>query len=815
MKQMDNATNNDSSRSPVSMPSGSADALVSSMTLSEKASLLSGADKWRTKAVPRVGLPVVTVSDGPHGLRKEAVDPEKGLYTVASTCFPTACATSCSFDRDLLFRIGEALAEECRAEDVDVLLGPGLNCKRSPLCGRNFEYFSEDPVVSGDLAAAYIKGVQSLGVGTSMKHFALNNQEYRRLTTDAVVDERAMFELYLASFERVLRQVQPWTVMCSYNRVKGVNSSDNRWLLTDVLRTKFGFTGLVMSDWGAVNDRVTGVSAGLDLEMPYVGAYHDGQIERAVVSGALDEAAVDRCAARVVELVQRAQSRAHTPYDAAAHHALARDAAAASAVLLKNEDGLLPLQPGASVAVLGAFAKAPRYQGAGSSKVVPLNIDSPFDELVKLGVRAEYAAGYHEKSDKPDDALLLEACDLAKRCDVVVIYAGLPDRYESEGFDRASLDMPESHTTLIRRVAAVNPNVALVLACGSVVDLGWAEDVKSILLTYLGGEAVGGAVADLLTGAACPGGKLTESWPLQLSDAPSSAYFPGYTRTVEYRESIFVGYRYYDTAKKAVRYPFGHGLSYTAFAYANLSLSRDNLNSNEELSVSLDVTNTGERAGAEVVQLYVAHRSGVMFTPEQELKGFEKVHLQPGETKRVSFALTRRDLSFYDVVAGDWRVEGGDYELRLSASSRDVRLTGRITASADADAHAPDHRANASCYYDLSGGIDVPDGAFTAVLGRPIPPRERQKGEAYTLNVTLSEVKHTFLGRLLVFVGRKIAEKATATDETDVGLVEHVLYTTPLRLMSMESGFSPRQIEGIVLLLNHKLFRGLRALLGK
>jgi len=789
--------------------------LVSQMTLSEKASLLSGADKWRTKTIPRLGLAAVMVADGPHGLRKEVIDPEKGLYTVRSTCFPTACATACSFDRALLRRVGVALAEECRAADVDVLLGPGLNCKRSPLCGRNFEYFSEDPVVSGELAAAYIAGVQSLDVGTSMKHFALNNQEYRRLTIDAVVDERAMFELYLSSFERVLKQVQPWTVMCSYNRVKGINASDNQWLLGDVLRTKFGFTGLVMSDWGAVNNRVMGVSAGLDLEMPYVGPYHDGQIEQAVAEGTLREEEVDRCVSRVIALVERAKSRKHVAFDAAEHHALAREAAAASAVLLRNEDSLLPFAAGARIAVLGAFAQAPRYQGAGSSKVQPLQIESPFDELIRRGFAASYAEGYRETDDMPDEALMREACDLARGKDAVLIYAGLPDRYESEGFDRESLQMPQNQVELIRRVAAENKNVAIVLACGSVVDLGWADSVKSILLMHLGGEAVGGAVADLVAGAVCPSGKLAESWPLRLEDVPCHRYFPGYTRTVEYRESIFVGYRYYDTAQKAVRYPFGHGLSYTAFSYSNLRLSADHLNQGETLQVSLDVTNTGKVAGAEVVQLYVSHRSSVMFTPEQELKGFEKVQLQPGETKTVSFSLTRRDLCYYDVVAGDWRVEGGTYEIRLSASSRDVRLSARIEAEADVDAHVPDYHAAAPCYYDLSGGIDVPDGAFAAVLGREIPARERQKGEKHTLNVTLSEVKHTLLGWILAFVGRKVAESAMSTNEVDMGVIDHVLYTTPLRLMSSESDISPRQIEGIVHLLNHEPIKGFKALFDK
>jgi beta-glucosidase len=789
--------------------------LVSQMSLAEKASLLSGADKWRTKAIPRLGLAAVTVSDGPHGLRKEVVKPEGKLETVHSTCFPTACATACSFDRDLLFRVGVALAQECRAEGVDVLLGPGLNCKRSPLCGRNFEYFSEDPVVSGELAAAYIEGVQSLGVGTSMKHFALNNQEYRRLTTDAVVDERAMFELYLSSFERVLRRVQPWTVMCSYNRVKGINASDNRWLLEEVLRKKFGFTGLVMSDWGAVNDRVLGVSAGLDLEMPYVGPYHDRQIEQAVASGELHVEEVDRCAARVVSLAARAKARETAPYDASAHHALAREAAAQSAVLLKNDDALLPLQASSSVAVLGAFAKSPRYQGAGSSKVVPLYIDSPLDELMKLGFSAAFAEGYREETDDPEEALVLEACDLARGKDAVLIYAGLPDRYESEGFDRKSLAMPQNQVELIRRVAAVNPNVAVVLLCGSVVELGWAEEVKAILLMHLSGEAVAGAAADLISGAVSPSGKLAESWPIQLSDVPCHRYFPGFTRTVEYRESVFVGYRYYDTAQKPVRYPFGHGLSYASFSYSNLRVSGAHLNAGETLHITFDVTNTGAVAGAEVTQLYVAHASGVMFTPAQELKGFEKVLLAPGETKQVSLTLSRRDLCYYDVAASDWRVEGGAYEIRISASSRDIRLSCSITAEADADAVVPDHRLDAACYYDLSSGIDVPDSAFAAVLRREIPARERQKGEKHTLNVTLSEVKHTLLGWLLAFVGRKVAEGAMETNEVNLSVIDHILYTTPLRLMSSESDIIPRQIEGIVHLLNHEPIKGFRALFGK
>lgn len=793
-----------------------AQSLVSQMTLQEKTSLLSGADNWRTKRISRLNLPSATVSDGPHGLRKEVDVPKQGRHTEPATCFPTAAALACSFDRDLLRRVGAALGREARASGVDVLLGPGLNIKRSPLCGRNFEYFSEDPVVSGELAGAYIAGVQSEHVGTSMKHFALNNQELRRLIVDAVVDERAMFELYLSGFARAIQIEQPWTVMCSYNRVKGVNASDNKWLLTDVLRTKFGFRGLIVSDWGAVNDRVAGVAAGLDLEMPFVGVDHDRQVERAVRSGVLPESAVDACATRVVELALKSQSIPPCSFDPAEHHALAREAAASSAVLLKNKQNLLPLEAGARVAVIGAFARKPRYQGSGSSKVVPLQMDSPLGELEARGLYAEYAEGYREESDSSEEALLDEACAIARDKDAVLLYIGLPDRYESEGFDRATLTLPENQIELVRRIREVNPNIVVLLSGGSVMDLRWEADARAILLMYLSGETFGGAVADLVTGRVCPSGKLAESWPFRLEDVPSYAYFPGYPRTVEYRESIFVGYRYYDTANLPVRYPFGYGLSYTAFSYDNLQLSGSLFQPGESLLVCCDVTNCGACAGDETVQLYVSHRSAVLFAAEQELKGFEKVSLQPGETKTVSFLLKRRDLCYYDVVAADWRVEGGSYELRVGASSRDIRLSASVEAEADDDLHLPDHRADAPCYYDLSGGIAVPDDAFAAVLGRPIPPRERQAGEAHTLNATLEETQDSFFGRLLVRVGRSIAKKMSQTDEVGSEIVDHVLFTSPLRMMSMEGGgVPPHVIEGLVLILNRHFCKGICHMLKK
>ncbi len=789
-----------------------ADVLVSQMTLREKTSLLSGADDWNTKPLERLDLGMTMVADGPHGLRKEVLPvPSTGKQTVPATCFPTAAASACSFDRDLLKKLGTAIAEECRAEDVSVILGPGLNCKRSPLCGRNFEYFSEDPVVSGELASAYVDGVQSQGVGACVKHFALNNQELRRLIVDSVADDRAIFELYLSAFERVVKKSHPWTVMCSYNRVKGEHASENHWLLTDVLRSRWGFQGLVMSDWGAVNDRVKGVAAGLDVEMPYVDDYRDQLIEKAVADGNLSENDVDRCAERVCALTLRAKDRKPLEHKFEEHHAFARDIAAQSMVLLKNEELLLPLKKDKSVAVIGTFAKTPRYQGAGSSKVVPIKVDCPFDELVNLGVSAEYAPGYDPERDEPDEALLSEAIRLATKCDVAVLFVGLPDRYESEGFDRETLNMPKSHIELVRRVQQANPNVVAVLMGGSVIDMGWESSAKSILLAYLGGEAVGGAIADVLTGNVNPGGKLAESWPMELEDNPSYAYFPGYPHTVEYRESIFVGYRYYDTAKRPVRYPFGYGLSYTSFSYKNLTINSDALNTGETLSISCDVTNTGKRAGSEVVQLYVSHNSDVMFCAEQELKGFEKVVLQPGETAPVCFTLTRRDLSYYNTEASDWRVEGGEYEIRISSSSRNVRLCETIAAEPDDDQSVPDFRESAPCYYDLSDGINVPDDAFVALLGSPLPKREREPGDPFTQNSTLREAQHTLIARILTGIGKKEIARRKADGDIGGDEDEMLLYESPLRMLaSGDTGFSPKHVEGLVMMLNRKFFAGLK-----
>jgi beta-glucosidase len=787
-------------------------ALVAQMTLEEKALLCSGKNFWYLKGLDRLDLPEVMVTDGPHGLRKQDSNPDEiGLnQSVPAVCFPTASATACSFDPDLMHEIGAAIGEECRQENVAVLLGPGVNIKRSPLCGRNFEYFSEDPLVSGEMAASMIEGVQSQGVGVSLKHFAANNQETRRMTIDSVVDERTLREIYLPAFERAVKKAQPWTVMCSYNRLDGEYASQNKRLLTTILRDEWGFEGLVVSDWGAVDDRVRGVAAGMDLEMPGTGAARPAQIVQAVQSGGLDLAELDRSVVRVVELILKAKDRQDLRYDVAAHHALARRAAAQSAVLLKNKGSLLPGKPTDRAAVIGEFAKQPRYQGAGSSRIAPTSLDSAWEELAKLGLKAEFAAGYHIDSDDPDEALIAEACRIAESKDIVYLFAGLPDSYETEGFDRDSMTMPASHNRLIEAVSRVNPKVVVILHGGAPMELTWADQVPAILLMYLGGEAVGGAAADLLLGKVNPGGHLAESWPLTAADAPSHANFPGYQLTVEYREGLFVGYRYYDTAHKAVRYPFGFGLSYTQFEFSDLKISAGQIQEPETLEVGCTVTNTGSQAGSEVVQLYVACQESVIIRPEQELRGFTRVYLQPGESRQVSFTLGQRDFAYYNVQTADWQVETGRYELRLASSSRDIRLNGAVQVESSAVVPHPDLRSVAPAYYDLSKGIQVPDEQFAALLGRPIPRRARAKGEPHSLNSTIGDVQDRWLGRQLLNTSRKQMEKIAGGNPEMSKMMERVMIEMPLRSMAMMGDLSLPQVEGLVEMLNGHWLKGIR-----
>ncbi|GAA2449429.1 glycoside hydrolase family 3 C-terminal domain-containing protein [Agromyces soli] len=659
--------------------------LVAGLTLEEKASLTSGASFWSTKAVERAGIPSIVLTDGPHGVRLQRGSSDHlGLAdSVPATCFPPAVALGSAWDPELAERVGRALGEEARAEGVGVLLGPGINIKRSPLCGRNFEYLSEDPIVSGVLGAALVRGLQSQGVGASLKHFAANNQEFDRMRASSDVDPRPLRELYLRGFQRVVEDAQPWTVMCSYNRINGVFASEDPWLLTKVLREEWGFEGLVVSDWGAVNDRVAGLPAGLDLEMPSSDGRTDAQLVEAVRAGRLAESALDLAAERAVRLAQQAVAGADADasYDVDAHHALAREAASRGVVLLKNE-GVLPLAAGARVAVVGEFARTPRYQGAGSSLINPTRLDTALEEIGRLaGAAPVFAPGFTlDAKAAADPALLAEAVAAAEGADVVLTFLGLPAAAESEGFDREHLRLPEAQLELLAAVRAANPNVVVVLANGGVVELPFAEQVPAVVEGWLGGQAGGGGVADVLYGVVNPSGRLAETIPLRLADTPAYLDFPGEFGHVRYGEGLFVGYRWYDARDAAVHFPFGHGLSYTSFAYSALEVSADA----NGIAARVTVTNTGERDGREVVQLYTGLAGSAVQRAPRELKAFASVELAAGESRTVELAVRRDDLAYWDLRVDRWVVEGGEYLVSVGASSRDLRVEAGVVVEGDA-----------------------------------------------------------------------------------------------------------------------------------
>lgn len=671
--------------------------VLAELTLEEKAALTSGSDFWHTDGVERLGVPTVMVTDGPHGLRKQSGSSDHlGLAgSVPATCFPPAAALASTWDVDLLDRVGRALGRETRGNDVAVLLGPGVNMKRSPLCGRNFEYFSEDPALAGDLGAALVSGIQSEGVGTSLKHFAANNQETDRMRVSADVDERTLREIYLPAFERVVTQAQPWTVMCAYNKINGTYASQDHWLLTEVLRDEWGFEGLVVSDWGAVVDRVAAVAAGLDLEMPATGGRTDALVVDAVKNGALDEAVLDVAVRRVLRMIARAQPALAEPgtIDVDAHHALAREAAADGSVLLKNApvDGapVLPLSAEAAsgAAVIGEFARTPRYQGAGSSQVNPTRLDDALTALRSAtGTDLPFAAGFSVAGvteDADDAALLDEAVAVAREAGTVLLFLGLPAPDESEGYDRTHLGLPANQVAVLRAVAAVNPRVVVVLANGSAVSVEWQDDVAAVLETWLGGQAGGSAVADLLLGVRNPSGRLAETIPHRVEDTPAFGNFPGDHGHVRYGEGVLIGYRWYDTRLVDVAYPFGHGLSYTTFDYADVAATVSGEGAASSVEVTATITNTGAVAGAETVQVYVGDPDAAVLRPTRELKAFAKVALEPGESRTLSFTLTARDLSYWHPGLRRWVVGGGRTVVEVAASSRDVRGTVEVQVTGE------------------------------------------------------------------------------------------------------------------------------------
>lgn len=815
------------------------------LQLTEQLALLSGEDFWHTRGVPRLGIPGIMMADGPHGLRKQT-DSSDNLGVSASvpaTCFPPAVTLASSWDRELLAAVGDTIGRECRAEGVAVLLGPGINIKRSPLCGRNFEYFSEDPFLSGELAVAYIRALQAQGVGASLKHFAVNNQEYHRLVVDAVVDERTLRELYLAGFETAVRRSQPWTVMCSYNRLNGTHAAEHGWLLRDLLRDEWGHEGLIVSDWGAMNDRVKSLEAGLDLEMPGNKGRNDGVITRALREGRLEKRYVEEAAGRVLALIHKARpagaehgaGEVHGPtlgcpmlgspalakYDVGAHHDMARRAAESSMVLLKNNGQSLPLDRDARIAVVGAFAREPRYQGAGSSQIVPTRLESAYHELCTLaGRELPYAPGFSLSETSADTALEEEAVALTADASVIVVFAGLPARMESEGFDRDSLKLPENQERLIRRLrtttAARGAKLVLVLSNGSPVEMPWANDVDAILEAYLGGQAGGSATARLLFGEVCPSGKLAESFPLRLEDNPSYHYFPGKPERVEYREGLYVGYRYYDSARVPVLFPFGHGLSYTSFSYDELMLEADTFDTESGgfFTVRCRVTNTGSREGAEVAQLYVHAPGEAVYRPEQELKGFAKLQLQPGQSARAEFRLDARSFSFYDTGSRSWRCEPGQYELRIGSSSRDIRLRSPLTLLPGAIAGTAgeaggtvsppastrdraDPAIGGTTRDDLlepyrsatvAGPHRVGNESFEALLGRALPPPVPVR--PYGWNSTLGQISANWLGRRILRMVQNVSEKNfdAASDPGMVTMVRRSIAEMPYRSIVLMGG---------------------------
>ena len=706
--------------------------LISHMSLEEKASLMSGADFWHTKAVERLGIPAAMMSDGPHGLRKvigSAKTPDVS-NSVPATCFPTASALANSWDEEMVEEMGRLLGLEAANEDVGVLLGPGLNIKRDPLCGRNFEYFSEDPFLAGKLAAAMVRGIQSNGIYACPKHFAANSQEHLRMTVDSVVDERTLREIYLAAFETAVKEGGARCVMSSYNRVNGTYSSENPHLLRDILYGEWGFDGMVVTDWGANNDRVAGIKAGCTLEMPGCEGITDRQIVEAVRAGELDEAVLDEQVKRLLEMVfTTGKAVGPRRFDMFKQHLFAAKAAGETAVLLKNEDGILPLGMEKTVAIIGDFAFKPRYQGAGSSLVNAWNPLDPAECLEKTGLRIKGKAKGFKRDGKRSSKLMKEAVSLARESDIVLYYMGLEEGDEAEGLDRESIAIPANQINLLKVLSEVNENIVVILSCGGVVDTSWDCLCKALVHGFLSGQAAPLAMAELLTGKRNFSGKLSETFPIRYEDGPASKWYPGRERTAEYREGIFVGYRYYETAEVPVKYPFGFGLSYTSFEYSGLKLNGDR--------VSFTVKNTGDRAGAEIAQLYVSAKTGGVFRPAKELKGFRRVELAPGEEKTVEIGLDDRSFAVWNTAAGDWVVEPGRYSILIGASCSDIRLGAEIEKTGEPQPNPYDDEIFAA-YYSCEPDL-VSDGAFGKLLGYPIPEALWDRTKAMTPNDTIAQ----------------------------------------------------------------------------
>lgn len=790
-----------------------AENILKSLSLEQKVAICSGADFWHTVQIDEI-LPSVLMTDGPHGIRKETND-AKGVNLMGSseksTCFPPAVTLASTWNRALVRDVAKAIASEAHTQGVQTVLGPGVNIKRSPLCGRNFEYFSEDPYLSAELACEYVDSMQSNKVGCSLKHFCANNQELNRMSIDSVVDERALREIYLPAFEKTVKKTQPYQVMCSYNRLNGVYMSDNKHMLTDVLREEWGFKGIVVSDWGAVNNRVEGIKAGLDLEMPGCKGINDKFIIKALESGEITMLELDKVVMRMIEYALKcdADKIDNFDYDYSISHSVAVKAAEEGAVLLKNE-GVLPLNFDEKIALIGSLAETPRYQGSGSSKINPNKLVTVLDSFKQHKANFVYEAGYTIK-DKPNRELLTRAVEAAKKCDKAVLVLGLTPDYESEGFDRSHINMPLNQIALLSAVYKVNQNIAVVLETGSVVSMKWINEAKAVLNTYLGGEAVGEATYNLLYGIANPSGKLAETFPNSLDNYLVSKYFPMGPINVQYRESIFVGYRYFDSAKKDVLFPFGYGLSYTSFEYSNLKVVADS--QKNTATVTFDVTNTGKIAGKEISQVYVKQNDSIIFKAEKELRGFEKVELKAGETKTVTVELDSRAFSYYNVEINNWSIEKGEYEILVGSNSRNLPLN--ITIALDGDGvQSIDYRTKADCYYHMDDTEEITIADFSEIYGREVPTGALLKKGEYHVNTTLGEVTDSwfgnFLRRIIVFGGKLVAGKTENST-----MVIRTIPSMPFRSFVQFTGgiCSHKSVDGLLMMINGHFFKGLGELL--
>ena len=784
--------------------------ILDQMTLIEKAAIVGGQGEWQTWPIPRLGIPSMYCSDGPHGIRKQAgAGDHLGLNeSLKATCFPTAATVANSWDVALGEKIGQALGEEAMSEDVHILLGPGMNMKRSPLCGRNFEYFSEDPHLAGKMAAAYVRGIQSKGVRSCIKHFAVNSQEERRMAMDAVVDERTLREIYLTAFEIAIREGKAKALMTSYNEVNGEYANENAHLLLDILRGEWGYDGMVVTDWGGSNDHVKGIKCRSNLEMPNPGLDSARQVIAAIENGTLTKAELDLCVDDLLDAILETTKAAKghsTEFDIEGHHALAREAAAQCAVLLKNEGKILPLAEGTKVAVIGDFAFKPRYQGAGSSMVNTTKLES-FIEIAQESFALEIvasSAGYQRNGD-PDEALKNEAVEAAKQADVVLYFFGLDEMSESEGLDRQHMKLPKVQIELLKALAGANPNIVGILSGGSSIEMDWDKDLKAVLHGYLTGQAGGGAVYDIITGAVNPSGKLAETYPVSYEDTPAFKYYPAKERTSEYREGLYIGYRYFDTAHVPVKYPFGYGLSYTTFEYTDLKVNAE--------GATFKITNTGKCDGAEIAQLYISLPGAEVFRPEKELKGFAKVFLKAGETKSVNIAFNDMTFRYWNVKDEAWAVEGGIYKVLVGSSSADIRLAADMSVAGVGSGN-PYDRKKVPAYY--SGDITrVPDGQFETILGRPIPDGSWTR--ELTENDAICQLKNSksWLCRRVYGVLEGKKKKAEAAGKPDLNVL--FIYNMPFRAIGKMTGgaVSQEMVQGMVKVVNGHFFGGIGAVIG-